>query len=65
MNSSALPARAESFECRRTDDQALGDYGQVVRNSSIGSGWKHLVDILAELEVLHDSSQRGLAHTPT
>jgi hypothetical protein len=65
MNSSALPAHAEFPDCRRTNDQTLSDYCQVLRDSSIGSGWKHLVDILAELEALHDALSRGLAHAIT
>lgn len=62
MNNPAVPARAESSECPRTDDQTLSNYCRVLRDSSIGSGWKHLADVLAELEGLRNSLPRRLAH---
>ncbi len=55
-NRSALPGRASSSEGRRMGDQAFyGDYCRMVTESSIGSGWKHLVNVLAELDARHDS----------
>jgi hypothetical protein len=47
MNRLALP--------RRMDGHTLGDSCRVIRESSIGSGWKHLANVLAELEARQGS----------
>ncbi len=57
MNShSAVSGRTSSSEGRHMDDQArYSQYCRVVKESSIGYGWKYLVHVLAELEAQHDS----------
>ncbi len=57
MNSrSALSVRAPSSEGRHMEDRArYSHYCRVVKESSIGYGWRRLVHVLAELEVHHDS----------
>ena len=50
-NRSASRDRASPSEDRHMNDQVqYGDCCRVVRESSIGSGWKRLTHVLAELE---------------
>ena len=63
-NRSALRDRTSlSEDCQMKDLGQFGDCCRVVSESSIGSGWKRLTHVLAELEALHGSPPpHGLVH---